>query len=132
MLDSYVHFGWVDVLVPFASSWHPLAVAWGVIAMWMLVAVEVTSLLKRSLPLAVWRRVHVLAFPLYVMASVHLLLAGTERTTLVLRATVLLTTAAIALLSVERVEELLAKRRRVAEREELAERAVPVGSAAGR
>jgi hypothetical protein len=50
----------------------------------------------------------------------------------VVRATVLLTTAAIALLSVERVEELLAKRRRVAEREELAERAVPVGSAAGR
>ena len=30
MLDSYTSFGPADVLVPFASSWHPLAVAWGV------------------------------------------------------------------------------------------------------
>ena len=30
--DSYVHFGVRDLLVPFASSWRPVAVAWGVIA----------------------------------------------------------------------------------------------------
>ena len=45
--DSYVHFDVVDVLVPFASSWRPGAVAWGVVAVWLLAAVELTSLAKR-------------------------------------------------------------------------------------
>src|SRR5436190_8351911 len=41
--DSYVHFGPTEILVPLASSWHPVAVAWGIISMYLLVAVEVTS-----------------------------------------------------------------------------------------
>jgi hypothetical protein len=27
--DSYVHFGWADLFVPWASSWRSTAVAWG-------------------------------------------------------------------------------------------------------
>ena len=27
--DSYIHFGWSEVLIPWASTWHPTAVAWG-------------------------------------------------------------------------------------------------------
>src|ERR1700720_22704 len=34
MGDSYVHFGLASVLLPFASHWHPLAVAWGVTALY--------------------------------------------------------------------------------------------------
>jgi DMSO/TMAO reductase YedYZ heme-binding membrane subunit len=110
VLDSYTHFGWTDVLVPFASTWHPLAVGWGVVAFYLLLAVEVTSLLQRSLPHALWRRVHVLSFPLYALASLHLLLAGTERTTLALRAAVLLTTMAILVLAAERIDEIAQRR----------------------
>src|SRR5689334_11447841 len=55
--DSYVHFGTVDVLVPFATGWHPLAVAWGVVAMWILLAVEITSLAMRHIPRRVWHAV---------------------------------------------------------------------------
>src|SRR5690348_10185557 len=39
LLDQYVHFGVKEVLVPFASSWRPAAVAWGVVALYMLLAV---------------------------------------------------------------------------------------------
>ena len=31
--DSYVDFGFLDIVVPFASDWQPGAVAWGVVAM---------------------------------------------------------------------------------------------------
>ena len=81
ILDSYTHFGLSDVLVPFASQWHPLAVAWGVVAMYVLLAVEITSLARRSLPQRVWRRVHMLAFPLWLIATVHFVTAGTDATT---------------------------------------------------
>ena len=36
LLDSYTSFGLTDVLVPFASAWHPIAVAWGVVAFYVL------------------------------------------------------------------------------------------------
>ena len=84
--DTYVHFGVVDVLVPLASSWQPVAVAWGVVAMWLLVAVELTSLARASLPRAVWRWVHMSSYPLFLLASVHMLSAGTDATTAPVRA----------------------------------------------
>ncbi len=76
--DTYVSFGLRDVVVPFASRWHPTAVAWGVIAMYLLVAVEMTSLLKRWLPTRWWRRVHASSFALYWTATAHLVFAGTD------------------------------------------------------
>ena len=48
--DSYVHFGLADLTVPFSSQWKPGAVALGVVAMWLLVAVEATSLAMKRLP----------------------------------------------------------------------------------
>ena len=76
--DSYVHFGPAEVLVPLASRWRPGAVAWGVVAFYLFVAVELTSLARRRLPLKVWRATHGLSFPLYALATAHLLLAGTD------------------------------------------------------
>jgi predicted ferric reductase len=78
LLDGYVHFGLVNVLVPLTSSWHPLAVAWGIVAMYLLLAVEVTSLLRSRIPKRLWRGVHFATFALYLVASVHALSAGTD------------------------------------------------------
>ena len=85
VLDSYTHFGLGDVLVPFASAWHPVAVAWGIVGMYLLAAVELTSLARRSLPQSVWRRTHVLAFPLWGLATLHFLTAGTDARTSIAR-----------------------------------------------
>jgi predicted ferric reductase len=77
--DNYTHFGWSEVLVPLASTWHPVAVAWGVVSLYLLVAVEVTSLLMRRIPRRWWRAVHSSSFVLFVLSSVHTFSAGTER-----------------------------------------------------
>jgi hypothetical protein len=45
--DSYVSFGLTQVLVPLTSTWHPVAVAWGIEGLYLLAAVEVTSLLRK-------------------------------------------------------------------------------------
>lgn len=78
MLDSYVHFGPVEILVPFASSWQPAAVAWGVIDLYLLAAVELTSLLRSRLPRSLWRATHFLSFPLFGFSTLHALTAGTD------------------------------------------------------
>jgi DMSO/TMAO reductase YedYZ heme-binding membrane subunit len=76
--DTTVPFGVVELLVPFTSTWRPVAVAWGILALYLLLAVEVTSALRRRLSTTVWRAVHLASFPLYAVATAHLLTAGTD------------------------------------------------------
>ncbi len=76
--DSYASFGWVETLVPMASTWKPGAVAFGIVGMYLLVAVEVSSLAKRWLPHRLWRWVHRSSFVLYFVATYHGIAAGTD------------------------------------------------------
>lgn len=78
LADQYLHFGLNAVLIPFASKWHPVAVAWGVVAFYLLLAVELTSLARSRLSKTLWRRVHFASFLLFVMATIHGLTAGTD------------------------------------------------------
>jgi methionine sulfoxide reductase heme-binding subunit len=76
--DGYVHFGVAELLVPFASAWHPAAVAWGVVGLYLLIAIQGTSLLVRRLPKPVWRALHRTAVVLYLLVTVHAFAAGSD------------------------------------------------------
>ncbi len=77
-MDSTVHFGRAEVLVPFASTWRPAAVAAGVVAMYLLVAVEVSSLVMRRIPRRVWRAVHLGSYAVFLAGTTHAFTAGTD------------------------------------------------------
>lgn len=83
--DSYVHFGAADLVVPFATDWKPLAVALGIVAFWLLLVVEVTSLARARLPKRVWRAVHLTSYAVAALSTAHLLAAGTDAGNPVLR-----------------------------------------------
>lgn len=83
--DSYVDFGPAEVLVPFASSWRPGAVAWGVVSLWLLAAVQITSIARTRMPRAVWRRIHLTSHGLFVASTLHLLAAGTDARSVAVR-----------------------------------------------
>lgn len=101
--DTYVHFGPAELLVPLASAWKPGPVAWGIAAFYLLVAVEVTSLVRRRLPMRIWRIVHVASLPLWVLSTVHLLTAGTDVGNPLVQWAVLLSTAAVLFTTLVRV-----------------------------
>jgi len=106
LLDTYVHFGLASLLVPFAATWHPVAVAWGVTALYLLAAVELTSLARRRLNHRLWRRVHMLSFPLFVLSTVHGLTAGTDGRTPMALITAVLVAAGVGALCVVRLRQL--------------------------
>ncbi len=78
VLDSTVDFGPTEVLVPMASKLYPGAVAWGVVAFYLLIAVEVTSLLRLRIGERVWRSVHYAGFAVFLFGTIHGLKAGTD------------------------------------------------------
>lgn len=82
--DSYLEFGLRELFVPLAAAYEPGALAWGIVALYLLVAVELSSLLMRRLPRRLWRTVHQSSFVLFVFATIHGFAAGTDaRNTLV-------------------------------------------------
>ena len=101
LLDPFVDFSPLDILVPLASSWHPVAVAWGVAAMYLLLAVELTSLARRSMPTRLWRQVHLGSYGLFVVSTVHGLSSGTDaRSPVFLGVTAAVSTAVFAMTAV--------------------------------
>jgi predicted ferric reductase len=82
MADSYVQFSVKDILVPMASEWKPLALAWGIVSMYILIAVQVSSWAMKKIPRKLWRAIHFSSYGLFATTSIHSLSAGTDRSTL--------------------------------------------------
>ncbi len=76
--DNFVHFGAAELFVPFVSPWQPGAVAWGIVAFYLLVVVEVTSLLMKRMSRRVWHGIHLSSYVLFWVAAVHAATAGTD------------------------------------------------------
>ena len=103
LLDTYVDFGLREVLIPFTSTWRPGAVAWGIVAFYVLIAVELTSLVRKRIPRKLWRVVHFGSFGLFVMATVHLLTAGTDATNPIVRWSTVVAVGTVTFLTCYRI-----------------------------
>lgn len=95
LFDSYAHFGLKDLLVPFASTWRPTAIAVGVVALWLLVAVEVTALAMKRLSKKWWRNVHIASYWVFWSVSIHAALAGTDTSKALYMVTAIVALAAV-------------------------------------
>ncbi len=101
--DNFVHFGLADLLVPLASAWKPLPVALGVVAMYLLIAVEVTSLAMRRIPRRWWRSIHLTSFASFWLATIHGIAAGSDTTNPVLFIAYVATAGTVLFLTTFRV-----------------------------
>ena len=77
-LDGYIDYGFADLFVPGASEYRPVAVAIGVLSLYVMIAVQLTSYLRRWLPRRAWHGVHLLSYGLVWGAAIHAGMAGTD------------------------------------------------------
>jgi methionine sulfoxide reductase heme-binding subunit len=78
LLDTYVHTSLVAVVVPGASSYRPLWVALGTVALELFAAVGLSNLLRKRLGHGRWRRIHYLTFAVWAAATAHGIGTGTD------------------------------------------------------
>ncbi len=89
LLDPFPSIGVVNAVVPFQTDYRPLWLGLGTVASDLLLAVAVTSLVRRRLGYRAWRGLHWLAYACWPVALVHGIGAGSDtRSTWMLTLTV--------------------------------------------
>lgn len=76
--DAFVRFDVLDLLVPFASSYRPFAIAYGVLAAYAALLVHASFSFRRRLGAKTWRKLHYLSFFVFVATLLHGWLAGSD------------------------------------------------------
>ena len=77
LLDSYVDISFVSTFVPFVSSYEPLWIGLGAVAVDLMIALVATSLLRGRISPRFWRVVHWLAYAFWPVAIAHTIGLGT-------------------------------------------------------
>jgi predicted ferric reductase len=78
VIDSYAHITVVDVLLPFVSDYQPLWLGLGTVALDLMLAVLISSLLRDRLGHRAWRALHWSAYVSWPVALVHGIGIGTD------------------------------------------------------
>lgn len=101
LADTWVDISVFELLLPFLSGYRPVAVAWGVIALYLVAAIQVTSLLKHRIAHRWWRYIHWSAFAAFALSTLHAFTAGTDTATV--QGTGIALIAAVAFLALYRL-----------------------------
>jgi methionine sulfoxide reductase heme-binding subunit len=76
--DGYVPISIASAVIPFSSGYRPFWVGLGAIAFDLLLALVITSVLRRRVGYRVWRLVHWAAYGCWPIAFVHALGTGSD------------------------------------------------------
>lgn len=103
LLNQHVPFSVLDILVPFASGWRPVAIALGIIGFYLLVLLTFSSWLRPVIGQRTWRTIHYSGFAAWVLALGHGVFSGSDTSQAWVQWLYLLSAASVGLLIVFRV-----------------------------
>ena len=81
LVDPAIRFSLPQLLIPGIAPWKPLAVSFGVLALWALIPVGVVARIRQRLGKsgnAVFKKAHLIAFAAWPLATAHYVMAGTD------------------------------------------------------
>jgi methionine sulfoxide reductase heme-binding subunit len=78
VLDGFAPIGWLDAVIPFRSPYRPLWLGLGAVAVDLLLALVVTSLLRGRIGYRTWRAIHWAAYACWPVAVLHGMGTGTD------------------------------------------------------
>ena len=78
LIDTYISFNWVEVLIPFNTDYKPLSMALGIFSLYFLIMTIITSKMRKKIGYQKWRKLHALNPILYLFVTIHGLFIGTD------------------------------------------------------
>lgn len=77
-VDPFTQFGWQEVVLPFTSHYRPLWMALGIVALYLGLAIGLSTWLRSLIGYRWWRRLHVATLGVYALSTVHGLAMGSD------------------------------------------------------
>ena len=80
-IDPFTRFGWNEVFIPFVSHYRATWMALGILALYLGIAIGISTWLRPLIGYAWWRRLHVLTLGVYGLVTVHGIATGSDTQT---------------------------------------------------
>lgn len=81
LIDPFTHLGWKAIFIPFATTYHPLWMALGIVGLYLGIAVGISTWLRPWIGYAWWRRFHFVTLLAYLLVTAHSIGIGTDTRT---------------------------------------------------
>ena len=83
--DTYMNFSLLDILIPFRSAYQPFWVGLGILGFYLTAILVASFYIKKHLGHRTWRLLHFSSFGVWVMTTLHGLVAGTDTSTILMK-----------------------------------------------
>jgi len=80
-VDPFTRFGWNEIFIPLASHYRPEWMALGIVALYLGIAIGISTLLRPHIGYTWWRRLHVLTLGIFALATIHGIGTGSDTQT---------------------------------------------------
>jgi predicted ferric reductase len=80
-IDPFTNFGWNEILIPLASHYRPEWMALGIVAVYLGIAIGISTWLRPHIGYKLWRSLHVLTLGIFALATIHGIGTGSDTQT---------------------------------------------------
>ncbi len=80
-IDPFTRFSWNEILIPLASHYRPEWMAFGIVALYLGIAIGISTWLRPHIGYKLWRQLHVLTLGVFALATIHGLGTGSDTQT---------------------------------------------------
>jgi predicted ferric reductase len=80
-IDPFTKFSWNEILIPLTSHYRPEWMAFGIVALYLGIAIGISSWLRPHIGYKLWRQLHVLTLVVFALATIHGIGTGSDTQT---------------------------------------------------
>lgn len=80
-VDPFTRFGWNEIFIPFASHYRQVWMALGIVALYIGIAIGISTWLRPRIGYKVWRNLHTFTLLLFGLVVVHGIATGSDTQT---------------------------------------------------
>ena len=80
-IDPFTRFSWNEILIPLTSHYRPEWMAFGIVALYLGIAIGISTWLRPLIGYKLWRQLHVLTLVIFALATIHGIGTGSDTQT---------------------------------------------------
>jgi predicted ferric reductase len=80
-IDPFTRFSWNEIFIPLTSHYRPEWMAFGIVALYLGIAIGISTWLRPHIGYKLWRQLHILTLGVFALATIHGIGSGSDTQT---------------------------------------------------